>query len=166
VASTHEAAAYARIADALCQRITTGELPPGSMLPSESELAREFGVARGTVRQALAELESQGLVTTRPGRGRWVGDGAASPTRGRTRHEQVADEIRAAIRGGHFEPGERLPGEHVLAERYATARVTVRRALETLKREGLVTVVPRSGHYVAGHTKRSSSSRGARGKAP
>jgi DNA-binding GntR family transcriptional regulator len=166
VAPAHEAVAvYLRIADTLRQRITAGELAPGSMLPSESALARDFGVARGTVRQALAMLEEGGLVTTQPGRGRWVGDGAMHPVQGHTRHEQVAEEIRSAIRGGQFKPGDRLPGENPLAERYGTARVTVRRALETLKREGLVTVVPRKGHYIAGGRKRSSKAATPR-KAP
>jgi GntR family transcriptional regulator len=44
------------------------ELPPGSDLPSEEELAREAGVHKATVRHALALLRGEGLVVTVRGR--------------------------------------------------------------------------------------------------
>src|SRR5439155_12480371 len=62
--------AYARIADALRERLTAGDPPPGELLPSEAALCDEYGVARNTVRRALAALESEGLIETLPGRGR------------------------------------------------------------------------------------------------
>lgn len=54
--------AYRKVADALLARITDRTLNPGDRLPSETELARQFGVNRSTVREAMRELESQGLV--------------------------------------------------------------------------------------------------------
>lgn len=42
--------------------IDSGELGPGDPLPSEAVLARRYGVAQGTARHALAELEGAGLV--------------------------------------------------------------------------------------------------------
>ncbi len=54
------------------------ELAPGDMLPSERELTERFGVSRTTVRLALAELESLGLVQRRHGKGTFVLDVAAS----------------------------------------------------------------------------------------
>ncbi|MFJ8362253.1 winged helix-turn-helix domain-containing protein [Streptomyces sp. NPDC093984] len=51
------------IADALRTRIRTGELKPGERLPTQAELAEEFGVERGTVRQALRVLQDDGLLT-------------------------------------------------------------------------------------------------------
>lgn len=53
-------------------RIESGELCPGDPVPSESALAQRYGVARGTARHALAELEGAGLVESVPGRGRFV----------------------------------------------------------------------------------------------
>jgi GntR family transcriptional regulator len=50
------------------------EWPPGSQLPTEIDLMREYEVSRATVRQALTVLESQGLVTIRHGRGSFVSD--------------------------------------------------------------------------------------------
>jgi DNA-binding FadR family transcriptional regulator len=46
-----------------------GVLVPGSVLPPEAELARHYGVSRGTVREALRTLSAQGLIVTRPGVG-------------------------------------------------------------------------------------------------
>ena len=52
--------------------VDAGVHPPGSRLPSESELARTYGVARGTVRQAFATLAAEGLISTRKGARRMV----------------------------------------------------------------------------------------------
>lgn len=61
-----------RIAAELRRQITTGELGPGALLPSEPELAAARNVSRQTARTALQLLEQEGLVTTRPRRGRIV----------------------------------------------------------------------------------------------
>ena len=52
--------------------IESGELQPGDALPSEATLADGYGVARGTARHALAELEGAGLIAAVPGKGRFV----------------------------------------------------------------------------------------------
>ncbi|WOT35674.1 winged helix-turn-helix domain-containing protein [Streptomyces coeruleorubidus] len=51
------------IADRLRERIRAGELKPGDRLPTQAELAEEFGVERGAVRQALRALQEGGLLT-------------------------------------------------------------------------------------------------------
>jgi GntR family transcriptional regulator, transcriptional repressor for pyruvate dehydrogenase complex len=71
--------AYRKVATALLDRITARTLNAGERLPPEMELARQFGVHRGTVREALRELESNGvlkrergsklMMVTRPARG-------------------------------------------------------------------------------------------------
>lgn len=63
---------YRRIAADLAAAITAGELRPGSPLPSEADLVCRYQVSRGTVRQALAELDAAGLTETRQGRPRRV----------------------------------------------------------------------------------------------
>jgi GntR family transcriptional regulator, transcriptional repressor for pyruvate dehydrogenase complex len=59
--------AYRKVAGAIGERILGRTLREGERLPSETELARQFGVNRSTVREALRELESRGLVKRRPG---------------------------------------------------------------------------------------------------
>ena len=51
------------IADTLRDRIRTGALKTGDRLPTQAELAEEFGVERGTVRQALRALQDDGLLS-------------------------------------------------------------------------------------------------------
>ncbi|MEU7584118.1 GntR family transcriptional regulator [Streptomyces sp. NPDC041068] len=51
------------IADTLRDRIRAGELKAGDRLPTQAELAEEFGVERGAVRQAMKKLQSEGLLT-------------------------------------------------------------------------------------------------------
>lgn len=67
---------YQRIAEALRERITSGELTPGTRLSNQRALAREFGVTLMTLRQALELLERDGLIARRHGLGTFV----ASPT--------------------------------------------------------------------------------------
>jgi GntR family transcriptional repressor for pyruvate dehydrogenase complex len=59
--------AYRKVAVAIGGRILDRTLREGDRLPPETELARQFGVNRSTVREALRELESNGLVTRRAG---------------------------------------------------------------------------------------------------
>ncbi len=54
--------AYGRVAAAIEQKILARSLRPGDLLPTETDLARQFGVNRSTVREALRRLESNGLV--------------------------------------------------------------------------------------------------------
>jgi DNA-binding LacI/PurR family transcriptional regulator len=53
-------------------KITRGDLAPGAPLPSQQELMATYGVAQGTVRQALDRLQADGLVTAQRGKGTYV----------------------------------------------------------------------------------------------
>lgn len=64
--------AYRQIADSLRRDITEGELEAGSKLPSERMLIDRFDASRGTVRQALGLLKSEGLIESQHGRGVFV----------------------------------------------------------------------------------------------
>jgi DNA-binding GntR family transcriptional regulator len=61
--------AYKSLAEALRTAIRLGEYPQGFQLPTELELAEQYGVSRQTVRQAFAELVAQSLVYRVRGRG-------------------------------------------------------------------------------------------------
>jgi GntR family transcriptional repressor for pyruvate dehydrogenase complex len=59
--------AYRKVAAALMERILDRSLQEGDRLPSETELARQFGVNRSTVREAVRELQGTGLLGRRRG---------------------------------------------------------------------------------------------------
>lgn len=63
---------YLDIYASLKKRITDREFDPHLRIPSEPELCRQFGVARNTIRQALALLQRQGLIETIKGRGAFI----------------------------------------------------------------------------------------------
>jgi DNA-binding GntR family transcriptional regulator len=65
---------YVQIADEIARRIDSGALPPHRPIPSESDMVQEFGVARSTIRHAVANLRGRGLVYTVPQRGTYVAD--------------------------------------------------------------------------------------------
>ena len=68
---------YFQLAALLEQEIVRHRWQPGERLPSEAELCSHFGLSRTTVRQALARLEQEGMVTRRKGFGTFVA--SASP---------------------------------------------------------------------------------------
>lgn len=61
--SEHKNVGFQDIRDEVLNRIQTRVWPQGSLLPTELELAAEFGCARATVNRALRELADQGIVT-------------------------------------------------------------------------------------------------------
>jgi len=95
--------AYRKVAAALLDRITTRAISAGERLPPETELARQFGVHRGTVREALRELETNGvlkrergsklMMVTRPSRV----DVASSVSRALSLHEVTYHDVWEAL---------------------------------------------------------------------
>lgn len=63
---------YVHVADLMRSRIQSGEWSPSTQIPALHALADEFDVALVTVRQAVAVLETEGLLTRRHGRGTFV----------------------------------------------------------------------------------------------
>jgi GntR family transcriptional regulator len=63
---------YQIVIDTIVERIASGALQPGAMLPSEPQLGAELGVSQGTARKALIDLERRGLVQRAQGRGTFV----------------------------------------------------------------------------------------------
>src|SRR3954470_8450826 len=63
---------YARVRDELRAGILDGRLQPHAKLPSESEMTAAYGVSRITVRQALSDLQKEGLIVRLQGKGAFV----------------------------------------------------------------------------------------------
>jgi len=104
--------AYEAVASELDVLIRGGHFGPGERLPSERQLASWFGVSRPTIRVALSQLESRGLVVTRSGSGTFVAE----------REHQDGD---GRVPGG-ASPADVL--EARLALEVAVARLAARRA--------------------------------------
>lgn len=72
-----------RVADEIKQWVVERDLKKGDKLPNEGEMIEQFGVSKGTVREALRILEAQGLIVTKtgPGGGSIVGEVSAERAR-------------------------------------------------------------------------------------
>lgn len=80
---------YCQLKSVLKQQIQQGVLEPGSRLASERELCDAYEISRTTVRQALRELELEGLIKTVPGRGTYVA----------TSDEDTSLDVKVTIEG-------------------------------------------------------------------
>ncbi|WFE22716.1 winged helix-turn-helix domain-containing protein [Solwaraspora sp. WMMD937] len=65
---------YRRIADELTAKIKSGELPPGTKLPSTAQLADLYDVSPATVYRAVSLLHDRDLVVGHSGRGVYVAE--------------------------------------------------------------------------------------------
>ncbi len=88
-------------ADAIAAAITAGEYAAGAQLPAEAQMARNLGVSRATLRDALRQLQDRGQIIRRHGRGTFV---AKRPIR---KDLNRNFGITAMIRSGGYQPGTR-----------------------------------------------------------
>jgi GntR family transcriptional regulator len=93
---------YHDIASELRDRVGAGQFTAGRLLPSESDLSREFGVSRVTVRRALEVLRDEGLVSARQGFGWFVASDPVSQTLGRL------GTIEEQMQASGLEPARRI----------------------------------------------------------
>jgi GntR family transcriptional regulator len=89
---------YLQLRDALAQRIASGQWKPGTAIPNEGDLAREFQVSPGTMRKAMDLLERERLITRRQGRGTFVND-------------QLCDELATRFINIRGPDGKRIVGD-------------------------------------------------------
>ncbi len=136
---------YRQIAEQLRSLIASGEFSPGSRLPAERDLARQLGVSRPSVREALIALEVEGFIDVRTGSGIYV------------RASEAAGAV--ALRPQQSDPGEWGPLELMRArelvegEVAALAARNARRtqiakisgALSQMRDEAGAGTVPRAG---------------------
>lgn len=94
------------LAEALRSQISDGTLGPGARLPSERDIADKYRLSRNTVREALRQLETVGLVYRRPGSGTYVSDepalafGASLATTGANDSMSHVMDLRLVIEPG------------------------------------------------------------------
>lgn len=108
---------YGWLAAMLRARITQGEWVPGSALPAESALAKQLGVALGTMRQSIAVLVAEGLLERQHGRGTFVRAGLGGASMLRFFRFRQGGDLAA------------VPASHILKRSYMKANVPTAEAL-------------------------------------
>jgi len=97
---------YLQIVDQVKAAVASGALRPGDPLPSIRPLAEDLRVNRNTVAKSYAELESQHVIETVPGKGCFV-RAVSSPFRKDVRLRVLAEEIdHAVVQAHHLEIGK------------------------------------------------------------
>jgi GntR family transcriptional regulator len=91
---------YLQIVDQIRTAAAAGALRSGEALPSIRPLAEELRVNRNTVAKAYAELESQGVIETLPGRGSFLKENQ-SALRKKVRRELLIEDIDQVIVQAH-----------------------------------------------------------------
>ena len=91
---------YLQLADQIRYAAASGALRPGDPLPSIRPLAEELRVNRNTIAKAYTELESQGVIETRPGKGCFLKE-KHSPFTQQVKNKLLLTEIDEAVVMAH-----------------------------------------------------------------
>lgn len=86
---------YSRIQETLRTQLLSGHFRAGDRMPSETNLAAQYRTTRATVRQALAQLEFEGLIVRQTGRGTFAGEGGVAALINAERPQSFEDQVRA-----------------------------------------------------------------------
>jgi len=127
---------YVQLAGLFRQRVDKGIWPPGSVLPSIEQLMAQFDVARVTVRQAVALLAGEGVLSPQRGRGTFVTSSAGA--RRRLRVETTLGDLVEMYRGDQ-------PDHATLAEAVASPILLERDGIAAPKYFHMRRVHSRSG---------------------
>ena len=92
--------AYLQLVDQVRYAAASGALRPGDSLPSIRPLAEDMCVNKNTIAKAYAELESQGVIETIPGKGCFLKDGATLFTKP-ARQKILLKEVDEAVVTAH-----------------------------------------------------------------
>ena len=129
MAGPHGSLLYLRVETVLAGEITNGELKAGDQLPPEDRLIARFGVSRITIRRAIQNLVSRGLVEIRRGKGTFV----AAP-----KITQELTELSGFVEDMHAIG--RKATARVIGKEVVTADATVASELALTKGERLVRI--------------------------
>jgi GntR family transcriptional regulator len=94
ISQTDERPMYLQIMEQIRQRIAAGDWEPGKELPSIRALAAGLAVSVITVKRAYLDLESEGVIVTRHGKGSFVAD--VNGLAGELQEEQLDEHLQAA----------------------------------------------------------------------
>ncbi|MFD9190386.1 GntR family transcriptional regulator [Streptomyces phaeochromogenes] len=134
-----------RVRIAVRERLERGTYRPGTRIPRECDLAREFGVSNTVVQKALKPLKDDGTLYTVLSRGTYAAD-PESPFQG-SRRACVERLVRQRLEDGTYKPLMWLPTLVALASEFETVPSTVHFAFGSLKAEKLLGTA-QGGTYV------------------
>ena len=129
MAVAQDALLYSRVETVLANEIADGDVQVGDQLPTEDSLIARFGVSRITVRRAIQNLVSRGLVEIRRGKGTFV----AAP-----KITQELKELSGFVEDMHALG--RKPTARVISKDIVTADATVASQLALMKGERVVRI--------------------------
>jgi GntR family transcriptional regulator len=87
---------YLQIMEQIRARIAAGDWPPGKELPSIRALAAALNVSVITTKRAYLDLESEGVIVTRHGKGSFVAEAGARGPAGGLQEQKLAEHLAAA----------------------------------------------------------------------
>ena len=119
---------YLQIKDVLVERLAAGEWSPGGAIPSELELAAQYGVSHGTVRKAIDALADDNLVVRRQGKGTFV-----------STHTEEAQSTYRFLRMRADDGRDEYPASRVLDVRRGRVGAEIARLLEIKTGDSVVT---------------------------
>jgi GntR family transcriptional regulator len=112
-------APYLQIVDQVKHAAASGALRPGEFLPGIRPLAESLRINRNTVAKAYAELENQGIVETRAGKGCFISENS-TPYKLSVRQEILTEAIDHAIVQAHHLQVDQKQFQALVAERLKT----------------------------------------------
>jgi GntR family transcriptional regulator len=86
---------YLQVKDQLLHRVAVGDLKPGAEIPSIRQLAADIRVSVITIKRAYLELEMEGVIHTRQGRGSFVAENTGLDAR--LKERELEQHLRAAV---------------------------------------------------------------------
>ncbi|MBD3239621.1 MAG: GntR family transcriptional regulator [Chitinivibrionales bacterium] len=126
------------------------DLPPGSRLPSERELARSFGLAKATVERVVRRFRERGAVVRYVGKGTFTAGKvvAHAPVPAGTTADSIESALAELVSSGAVRTGDALPSVKELCVRFGVSRASVRTACDRLVSRRLAVKLGRG--YFAG----------------
>ncbi len=137
---------HSRITADLRQSIVSGELKPGTPMPSETQLCDRYGVSRPTVRRAFQSLEQEGLISAHAGSGRIVRDRRAMVYRPQQEFEPRASETMDRFAAALAAEG-RVPSQSIEVSVKGADSAIAKRLGVT---EGTLVVIRKRVRYIDG----------------
>jgi GntR family transcriptional regulator len=109
---------YARLKERIIQDVESGQVKPGDRLPSQRELCQQFQMSHMTVRRAIAELITEGMIYAIPGKGLYV-----------TEHKHPAETTMIGFTGEMSARGYKVTSR-ILEKGFLPASTVIARSLE------------------------------------